>query len=365
VAYPRFAGSHVTAHIAAKTRYYSVSQPTPQMRDGWHYVPVTNLTDGAGSHSVTRQQTSQLPPLRPTRSQKSLLGHQHESGFSPSATSLQPATVTPFLRWAGSKRWLIATLREIAPKEFGAYYEPFLGSGAIFFNIAQGHESFLSDTIPTLLNCYEQVRDRPGPLTRLAHSWTVSSDDYYRIRALDFGVTGLESAAQFIYLNKLCFNGLYRENRLGQFNVPFGKPRTDTIIDFKQLLSASEHLRTDVHLLVSDFESALDNCAPKDFVYLDPPYAYNSKTRPFADYNSRVFDWQDQKRLARIFARLNNRGVYVAQTNVNDPAVSDLYTNFTTIPLDRYSSMSGSAAGRGSSRELLILSDALATEVNS
>lgn len=272
---------------------------------------------------------------------------------------MTPPSVGPFLRWAGSKRWLLPHLRQLAPSKFNAYYEPFLGSASAYFDLAADHEAHLSDTIYPLISCYETVRDFPEHVFGHICEWQTDPDTYYSVRALDFRNDLLRSAAQFIYLNKLCFNGLYRQNQAGKFNVPYGRPRNSNVIGLDHLVAVSERLTEDAQLKVCDFEVALTNCAEGDFVYLDPPYASQSRSAAFVDYNSKIFSWDDQIRLARVFRELDDRGVSVMMSNADHPSIRDLFSGFDIRRVSRYSSMAASSAKRGRSTELLVVSRAM------
>jgi DNA adenine methylase len=268
-------------------------------------------------------------------------------------------SVAPFLRWAGSKRWFVPILRKHIPQEFGSYYEPFLGSGSAFFAVAEGHASYLSDTIPGLVNCYVQVRDQPEEVAAIAQSWDTDSATYYEVRAAHAETNLTRNAARFIYLNKLCFNGLYRENGRGQFNVPYGRPKSTNVVSVSNLLGVSTRLRNQVTIDELDFEERLKTSESGDFVYLDPPYVAGHRTNGFADYNAKIFSWDDQRRLAAVFQELDRRGVYVIQTNADHATVRELYDGAFSQPISRYSSMAARSTLRGASSELLIVGDAL------
>lgn len=269
------------------------------------------------------------------------------------------ATASPFLRWAGSKRWLLPSLRDIIPSDFGTYYEPFLGSGAVFFGLADGHSANLSDTISPLISCYETVRDEPATVAALASGWNTDAESYYAVRAADYRDDPIRGAARFIYLNKLCFNGLYRENQSGRFNVPYGRPKSTNVADANQLLAVANRLTSGVQLKVCDFEIALSACDAGDLVYLDPPYVSGHRSNGFVDYNAKIFSWEDQRRLASVFRDLDSRGVFVIQSNADHPTVRALYEGYESRTVFRYSSMAARADKRGNSNELLILSGSL------
>lgn len=265
--------------------------------------------------------------------------------------------VVPFLRWAGSKRWLMPTLLELLPREWGDYYEPFLGSASTFFAIAPEGKSFLSDALAPLVNCFQAVRDHPERVARHASTWSTDKETYYQVRGAELA-DSIESAAQFIYLNKLCFNGLYRENQSGKFNVPYGRPKSDRIL-FEGQLEAAASTLSNATIDHMDFEESLERCCPGDLVYLDPPYVAGHRSNGFVDYNAKIFSWEDQGRLARIFKRLNELGVHVVMSNADHSSVRELYSGYQMLQLERYSSMSGKSGRRGPSAELVVLSDSI------
>jgi DNA adenine methylase len=264
----------------------------------------------------------------------------------------------PFLRWAGSKRWLVPRIREMFPDTFGRYFEPFLGSGAIFFACAGSRVSHLSDTISPLINCYQQVRDHPLAVAQVSQKWLVDAPTYYEVRSTQ-DEDPVRQAARFIYLNKTCFNGLYRENQNGEFNVPFGRPKSSNILDHENLMRASELLQSPGTIIkVCDFEDSLKDCSEGDVVYIDPPYVAGHRQNGFVDYNAKLFGWEDQRRLASVCRDLHKRGASVIVSNASHESVRRLFTNpgFQLLEVSRYSSMAARSGKRGNSTELLIFS---------
>lgn len=266
-----------------------------------------------------------------------------------------PNRARPFLKWAGSKRWLVERILDLVPPEFGDYHEPFVGSASVFFALhAPGRHHYLSDSIEPLVNCYQQVALAPDDVIATADSWHGDRDTYYVVRALK-DLDDIGRAARFIYLNRLCFNGLYRENSSGQFNVPYGRPNSTRIIHDEQLMRrVADVLRTDVTITTQDFASSLERIKVGDFVYLDPPYIAGHKTNGFVDYNAKVFRWEDQHRLRDFVGAISSRGAYFILSNANHPSIRDLYSDYGHQTVARFSSMSARAGTRGSSDELLV-----------
>ncbi|MFP7762039.1 DNA adenine methylase [Marisediminicola sp. LYQ85] len=263
----------------------------------------------------------------------------------------------PFLRWAGSKRWLVRELGKIAPQSFGNYYEPFMGSAAVYFALSPVADAFLSDALEPLVHCYQTVRDSPSAVAEAAAAWSTDKETYYLIRSSAF-TDPVARAAQFLYLNKLCFNGLYRENQRGQFNVPYGRPKSSRVVFEGQLESAASRLQS-AEITTSDFAAAICDAKAGDLVYLDPPYVAGHRTNGFVDYNAKIFSWDDQRRLADLFGELSRRGVHVIMSNADHSSLRELYEGFSMKSVERYSSMSANSGRRGKSTELLIVSESL------
>ncbi|MDI6909819.1 Dam family site-specific DNA-(adenine-N6)-methyltransferase [Nocardioides sp.] len=290
----------------------------------------------------------------------------HDSQQAPELPRELPASqVQPFLRWAGSKRWLAARIKSILPAEFGDYYEPFLGSGSVFFALGlDGNRCVLSDSLSPLINCFEQVRDQPSAVHEAVANWGCDRESYYAIRGLK-PTDDATRAAQFIYLNRLCFNGLYRVNRDGGFNVPYGRPRFERIFSKPNELHAPSKRLNGTRIHRTDFVSATERATQGDLVYLDPPYVAGHRNNGFVDYNARVFRWEDQRRLSELCDSLTARGVMVIVSNADHPSIRELYgSHYRIESLNRFSSMSGNAGARGVSQELLIVNGPLVEAIS-
>ncbi len=258
----------------------------------------------------------------------------------------------PFLRWAGAKRSHLDTLVPYVPSRYGTYYEPFLGSGALFFKL-QPRAAVLGDRIDVLVRAYRAVRDGPRSVKESIDGWPVDRDTYYAVRAL-VPRTRFERAAQFIYLNKTCWNGLYRVNMSGKFNVPFGKPKSTNIVTSQQLSLASVALRDACRLVSADFETTLDSAGKNDFIFLDPPYVTAHGNNGFVDYNERIFSWIDQIRLRTMVDELSRKGAHVLLTNADHVTIRDLYDGFRIETIHRHSTLAGRASARKPITELII-----------
>lgn len=234
--------------------------------------------------------------------------------------------LVPFLKWAGGKRWFIDRHRDLFPPIFNTYHEPFLGSGAIFFAL-NPTKGMLSDLNPDLVNAYNVIKnDWKGLLENLKkHQENHCLDYYYKIREQILR-NPINRAAQFIYLNRTCWNGLYRVNLKGKFNVPIGT-KISVILDTDDLKRMSRILQN-VPIESLDFETAIDKAREKDFIFIDPPYTVKHNFNGFIKYNERLFSWNDQVRLRDAVLRAVSRGVKVLITNADHPSIRDLYINF-------------------------------------
>lgn len=269
----------------------------------------------------------------------------------------QPAArqVLPFLKWPGGKRWLVSRFPDLLPDVKGTYIEAFLGSGAVFFH-CRPPQALLADVNAELIGTYVAVRDDwQGVLRHLErHHEEHCRDYYYRVRT-SVPQSPEARAARFIYLNRTCWNGLYRVNRAGEFNVPIGTKKK-VILDSDDFASTAEALRA-AELACDDFEPVIDRARQEDLVFADPPYTVSHGRNGFVKYNERLFSWSDQQRLARALGRAARRGVHVVATNAYHEALLALYGDeFVIRRVDRYSSIAASAAARQAYPEVLVLS---------
>ncbi len=245
----------------------------------------------------------------------------------------EPLVIPLFLKWAGGKLQLIEQFKNLFPPDFRNYYEPFIGSGAVFFYIQsklKPNKAILSDSNEELINCFVVVRDRPTELIEmlLSHRKRHSKEYYYEVRHLESGrLDSVSKAARLIYLNKTCFNGLYRLNSKGQFNVPFGDYKNPSIFNRDTLIKASQMLQG-VDLRVMTFEKVLDFAEKHDFVYFDPPYIPLSKTSTFTRYSKSDFSIKAQNRLSEVFRALDSRGCFVMLSNSDHSLTRELYRDY-------------------------------------
>jgi DNA adenine methylase len=260
----------------------------------------------------------------------------------------------PFLKWAGSKRALLQHIVPVLPKRFGTYYEPFLGSGSLFF-LLQPKDAVISDSCSELVETFRAVRDDVEAVIRYLAEWQPDKETFDLVRAQKTPGK-FKRAAQFIYLNKTCWNGLYRVNSAGEFNVPYGRPHANTkVLDKPNLRACSRSLRAEsVRIVPGEFESALSDAGRGDLVFLDPPYVTAHDDNGFIDYNETLFSWADQERLAKLAQRLVQKGARVVVTNANHSDVVALYPKFAVRPFTRQSTLAADKTKRGEVREVVL-----------
>lgn len=266
---------------------------------------------------------------------------------------------TPFLKWAGGKSQLLASFDQFFPKNFQRYFEPFLGGGAVFFHLYGTRPAFqanLSDCNEELINAYKSVKDRVGLLCRSLAKHKNESEYFYAVRSQDVSrLTPVERASRLIYLNKTCFNGLYRVNRKGHFNVPFGSYKNPRMCDPSNLQAVSEALQR-AQLRCTNFEAAVEQARKGDLVYFDPPYQPISTTSNFTGYTKSSFTADDQARLAALARKLEARGCTVMLSNSDNELIRELYKDFRIHTLYANRAINCRADRRGKITELLITS---------
>ena len=261
----------------------------------------------------------------------------------------------PFLKWVGGKGRILPQLAPLLPARFENYYEPFIGGGAMFFSL-QPRGTHLWDINAELINCYQVIRDQVDDLIVALRLHRYEKDYYYALRARDPAeMSPVQRAARTICLNRTGFNGLYRVNRSGTFNVPFGRHNNPRICDAPNLRLCSRALAK-VQLDCRDFLELSEQARPGDFVYFDPPYVPRSPTSAFTSYSAGGFKLPDQERLASLFAKLAHRGVHVMLSNSDVPLVHELYDGFTVNIVMAARNINSRADRRGAVREVVVRS---------
>ena len=199
----------------------------------------------------------------------------------------------PFLRWAGGKNWLVPTIQKLVNNlEFRSYHEPFIGAGSVFFSLKTNKKSFISDSNLELINCYKAVKKNPKKIIQILSGYKQNEEQYYLLRS-EIKRNKFEKAARFIHLNKTSFNGIYRVNKKGLYNVPYGKKTYDINNLSRLIYSASNQLQNTI-IKESDFNNCLPDISQGDLVYLDPPYTITHNNNGFVKYNEKLFTHEDQ-----------------------------------------------------------------------
>ncbi len=259
----------------------------------------------------------------------------------------------PVLKWAGGKRWLVAGYKEYFVEPENKYFEPFLGGGAVFFYLKPAN-AMLSDINADLIETYTVLRSNwKAVWDQLAlHQLGHNKEYFYRVRSV-VPENRIARAARFLYLNRTCFNGLYRVNRRGEFNVPIGTKSSilfddDDFGEISRCLSRAE-------LAVADFELTIDRAGKGDLIYADPPYTVQHNNNNFRKYNEVLFSWDDQVRLAAALRQADKRGAKVVLSNADHTCIRKLYKDFCVIrKISRFSILAGSSTSRRLTSELLI-----------
>jgi len=262
--------------------------------------------------------------------------------------------LTAILKWAGGKRSLTPIILASFPPDYAdrRYHEPFLGGGAVFFAI-KPKSGTINDVNPRLINFYRVVRDKPTELVNEASKYSYEKETYYRLRDRfnDGGLNSVEDAALFLYLNKTGYNGLYRVNSKGKFNVPFGTYNNPKIVPEGDIYAANKLLHN-VELYCQDFSYLLNVTREGDLVYLDPPYEPLSRTSNFNNYIPNGFQWSEQERLAKIVREMDSRGVLFTLSN-SEP-VKKLYRGFKVKEVRAYRSINTKTNARGPIKEIIV-----------
>jgi DNA adenine methylase len=261
----------------------------------------------------------------------------------------------PFLKWVGGKRQLLPELRKLVPPTFKHYYEPFLGGGALFFDLCWKGTATLGDTNERLIRTYLGVRNNVQAVIDALEDCKCNREVYYDVRDCnpDKMSTSWEVAAWLIYLNKTGFNGLYRVNKSGKFNVPFGRHTNPLICDEIGLRECALALRK-ARLVLGDFEKTVKYAEAGDFVYFDPPYIPVNETSNFTGYTKDAFGLKEHIRLRDCTLKLRRRGVYVMLSNADVPLARDLYREFRITRVLARRSVNCNSESRGAVGEIII-----------
>jgi len=272
--------------------------------------------------------------------------------------------VKPFLKWAGGKRQLVPEiLKSHLPKDWKpksrVYFEPFIGGGALFFAL-QPTNATISDSNKQLIDCYKTVRDHIDELIKSLEQHENEEEYYYKIRDWDRDSTCqekplIEQASRIIFLNKTCFNGLFRVNSSGQFNVPFGRYKNPNIVDEAVLRAVNKYLNNnEINILQGDFETVVKEAKKGDFIYFDPPYDPISNTASFTGYDVNGFNRDDQERLKATFDVLDKKGCYILLSNSYTQFIRDLYIGYNSVKISAIRAINSDGSKRGRVDEILV-----------
>ena len=270
----------------------------------------------------------------------------------------QKKKIKPFIKWAGGKTQMLKSLKPFLKTDYNKYIEPFLGGGAVFFNI-QPKKSILSDYNKELITAY-RVINGPRKIDKLMNELMINyvpysnnEEMYYKIRDRELSGNKIKDTARFIYLNKSCFNGLYRVNKSGKFNVPFGKKKNTMVLDPKNLNACMEALKN-TKLLCGDFYKTMKYIEKNDLVYLDPPYAPLSKTSDFTDYTDKGFNQFDQMRLKNYCDEITKKGAKFILNNSDVPFINELYNEYNVMHISISRAISAKKESRVKVGEVII-----------
>ncbi len=266
----------------------------------------------------------------------------------------------PFLKWVGGKRQILEEIRKYVPKRFNIYYEPFVGGGAVLFDL-QPQKAVINDVNCELINTYVVIRDAVDEVLRDLSKHQNEKEYFYTVRALDRTqmfkeLTPVERASRLIFLNRTCYNGLFRVNSQGQFNVPFGDYKNPAIVNESVIRAVHQYLASnDVKILYGDFVDAVASATQGDFVYFDPPYDPLSDTASFTGYTLSGFSKTEQMRLRETMDCLTKRGCYVLLSNSATDFIKDLYSGYKMVIVEAARAINSNASKRGKIDELLVM----------
>ena len=263
----------------------------------------------------------------------------------------------PIVKWVGGKRQLMFELIKNMPKSYNRYFEPFIGGGALFFEL-QPQNGYISDMNEELINLYTVVKDDVYKLIDDLNKHKVSKEYFLKIRNLDRtekynSLSDVKKASRFIYLNRTCFNGMYRVNSQGQFNVPFGNYKNPRIVDAENLINCSKLLKN-TEICCADFSEILNKVQKGDFVYFDPPYVPLNETSSFTSYTKDGFDLDMQFKLRDVCDELDSMGVMFMLSNSDTKLVNELYSSYEIKKVFASRAINANGNGRGKITEVLV-----------
>ncbi len=267
--------------------------------------------------------------------------------------------LAPILKWVGGKRQLMEEIIKYIPNEYNTYYEPFIGGGAVLFSL-QPENAVINDINSELINVYRVIKNNLNELLEDLKKHKNNEQYFYKIRGLDRTeeynrLSNVEKASRIIFLNKTCYNGLYRVNSSGHFNAPFGKYKNPNIINEKRLLAIHDYfVNNNIKILNTDYYNSLKDISKHDFVYFDPPYHPISDSSNFTNYSKDGFDENDQIKLKEVCDELDSKGIKFLLSNSNSEFIKSLYKEYKIEYVSAKRNINSKASKRGAIKEVLV-----------
>lgn len=268
--------------------------------------------------------------------------------------------VFPFVKWVGGKRQLLNEIEKHIPEQFSRYYEPFVGGGAVLFHV-QPKNAVINDSNKELVNLYNVIKESPEELIEDLKKHKNEEKYFYEVRGIDrekekyFELSNIQRASRIIFLNKTCYNGLFRVNSSGEFNSPFGRYKNPNIVNDITIRAVGNYLKnTNIQILNTDYEESLSKIRKGAFVYFDPPYDPISDSSSFTGYTKNGFDKTEQERLKKMCDKLNDKGINFLLSNSSTEFIRDLYKNYNMFSIKAKRTINSKGDGRGEITEVLV-----------
>lgn len=268
--------------------------------------------------------------------------------------------VLPFVKWVGGKRQLLNEIEKHIPEQFSRYYEPFVGGGAVLFHV-QPKNAVINDSNEELVNLYNIIKESPEELIEDLKKYKNEEKYFYEVRGIDrekekyLELSNIQRASRIIFLNKTCYNGLFRVNSSGEFNSPFGRYKNPNIVNDVMIRIVGNYLsKNDIQILNTDYEKSLSKIRKGAFVYFDPPYDPISDSSSFTGYTKNGFDRTEQERLKKVCDKLNDKGVKFLLSNSSTEFIRDLYKDYNIFSIKAKRAINSKGNGRGETTEVLV-----------
>ncbi len=268
--------------------------------------------------------------------------------------------VLPFVKWVGGKRQLLNEIEKHIPEQFSRYYEPFVGGGAVLFHV-RPKNAIINDSNEELVNLYNVIKESPEELIEDLKKHKNEEKYFYEVRGIDrekekyLELSNIQRASRIIFLNKTCYNGLFRVNSSGEFNSPFGRYKNPNIVNDVTIKAVGNYLsKNDIQILNTDYEKSLSKIRKGAFVYFDPPYDPISDSSSFTGYTKNGFDRTEQERLKKVCDKLNDKGVKFLLSNSSTEFIRDLYKDYNIFSIKAKRAINSKGNGRGETTEVLV-----------